>query len=99
MDIKFRGKYKSITDFEWLNIPQFSIITGSNGTGKSQLLKLIYNTIINHPQQKERLQIINESIQRDEVTLLAGEWQLSNTRTTNFSTILQKKDDSTELTV
>ena len=47
MDIKFTGKYKSITAFEWLNIPKFAVITGPNGTGKSQLLKVIYNTIIN----------------------------------------------------
>ena len=92
MDIKFTGKYKSITDFEWLDIPGFSVITGSNGTGKSQLLKLIYNTIINHPQQQERLQIINEKIQRHEVTFLAGEWQLSNTRSTDLSTIMQKNN-------
>ena len=92
MDIKFAGKYKSITAFEWLNIPRFSVITGSNGTGKSQLLKLIYNTIVNHPQEKERLQVINETIKRDEVIFLAGEWQLSNTRSTDLASIMQKKN-------
>lgn len=70
MDIKFAGKYKSITAFEWLNIPIFSIITGSNGTDKSQLLQLIHNTIINHPHEKERLEIINETIKRDEVIVI-----------------------------
>ena len=72
MDIKFTEKYKSITNFEWLNIPRFSVITGSNGTGKSQLLKLIYNTIINHPEERERGQIINEIIQRHIASQMTG---------------------------
>ena len=62
MDIKFTGKYKSITAFEWLNIPKFAVITGPNGTGKSQLLKVIYNTIINDKQERERVEIKNETI-------------------------------------
>ena len=79
MDIKFTGKYKSITAFEWLNIPQFAVITGPNGTGKSQLLKLIYNTIINDQQEKEKVEIYNETIQRHEISFIQGEWQLSRT--------------------
>ncbi|MDJ0844864.1 MAG: hypothetical protein QNJ08_11570 [Crocosphaera sp.] len=70
MDIKFTGKYKSITAFEWLNIPKFAVITGPNGTGKSQPLKLIYNTIIQSLQQKETVDIKNESIQRHEISFI-----------------------------
>ncbi|MBS7703164.1 ATP-binding protein [Chelatococcus asaccharovorans] len=35
------GKYKSISAFTWENIPPLSIITGRNGSGKTQLLNLI----------------------------------------------------------
>ena len=36
------GSYKSIAQpFSWKNIPNFSVITGENGAGKSQLLELI----------------------------------------------------------
>jgi len=43
MNIKFTGAYKSLTTFEWNEIPSLSIISGINGTGKSQLLELISN--------------------------------------------------------
>jgi predicted ATPase len=37
-------KYKSLSDpLEWDNIPNLAILTGINGSGKSQLLEFIYN--------------------------------------------------------
>ena len=87
MNIKFEGKYKSITSFEWNDIPKFIVITGPNGTGKSQILELIYNTIINKYQTTERVEIINEAIKSDEVVFLKGEWQLQNTKDVDLSTI------------
>ncbi|MEX2634630.1 MAG: ATP-binding protein [Balneolales bacterium] len=92
MNIKFTDKFKSITAFEWLNIPMFSVITGPNGTGKSQLLELIYNTIINKKRTKERVQIENESINPNEITFLKGEWQLQNTGEINLSSIHKNID-------
>lgn len=42
MDIRLvTGTYKSIAEFEWLNIPMFAVITGPNGSGKTNLLELI----------------------------------------------------------
>jgi len=87
MEIKFTGKYKSITTFDWSDIPKFVVITGPNGTGKSQLLELIFNTIINKQGTTERLQIINADIKPNEVIFLKGEWQLENTAYTDLSTI------------
>lgn len=46
MSIFFEGRYKSLTTFSWTDIPDFVVISGPNGTGKSQLLDLIYNSII-----------------------------------------------------
>lgn len=42
MDFKLtKGKYKSIDSLDWANIPELSVITGKNGSGKTQLLELI----------------------------------------------------------
>ena len=92
MEIKFDGKYKSITRFNWTEIPDFVVITGPNGTGKSQLLDLIHNTIINKENTTERVAISGKSIKPDEVIFLKGEWQLQNTSNVNLSTIQQKMD-------
>jgi energy-coupling factor transporter ATP-binding protein EcfA2 len=35
------GSYKSIKNLLWKDIPDFAVITGKNGTGKSQLLELM----------------------------------------------------------
>jgi len=92
MEIKFEGKYKSITSFHWTNIPNFVVITGPNGTGKSQLLDLIHNTILDKRGTTERVSILGNSIKPNEVTFLKGEWQLQNTAHVNLSTIQQKMD-------
>ena len=88
MNINFTGKYKSITDFSWVNVPDFVVITGPNGSGKSQLLDLIYNTIIQKEGNKERV-TIDFPINPDEITFLKGEWQLQNTGFIDLSTIQQ----------
>jgi len=41
MHIKFKKKYKSITDFNETDIQDFSILLGVNGSGKTHLLKAI----------------------------------------------------------
>lgn len=41
MDIRLvDGKYKSISALIWQNIPSLAVITGANGSGKTQLLEL-----------------------------------------------------------
>ncbi len=46
LTIKIGGEgsqpYKSIDNVEWNDIPPFAILTGLNGSGKTQLLELIY---------------------------------------------------------
>lgn len=89
MDINFTGKYKSVTSFTWADVPSLAIITGPNGTGKSQLLDLIHNTLINKHGTTERVTITGETIKPNEVTFLKGEWQLQNTAHVDLSTIQQ----------
>jgi len=92
MDINFTGKYKSITNFSWTSIPDFVVITGPNGTGKSQFLDLIYNSITNKQGTAQKATIIGKTIKPDEVTFLKGEWQLQNTGLVSLYTIQQQMD-------
>ena len=92
MEIKFEGKYKSITSFSWSDIPEFVILTGPNGTGKSQLLDLIYQSLIGSSSITSRIILNDKVIKPDEVTFLKGEWQLQNTSHLNLSTIQQHMD-------
>ncbi len=41
MKIKIEGKYKSLSTFESEELADFTVITGKNGSGKSQLIELI----------------------------------------------------------
>lgn len=41
MKISLKGSFKSLSDFESEELPDFTVITGKNGSGKSQLLDLI----------------------------------------------------------
>lgn len=89
LSLNFSGNYKSIRAFSWGNIPAFAVITGINGTGKSQLLELIHNTLINNPQSPshERVTITGKTIGRHEVTFLKGEWQLQGTGRLSYATV------------
>ena len=59
LKIKILEKYKGLTPFETPDLPDFVVLTGKNGSGKSQLLQLMYDTL--HP--KKSPSPINKSIQ------------------------------------
>ena len=42
MDIKIRKAYKAIVPFELADLPDLVVLTGENGTGKTQLLEYLY---------------------------------------------------------
>ncbi len=61
-NLKAKENYKNIKKgFEWNNIPQFAVITGENGSGKTALLEQI-NSISNSDTSKNQ-QIFNNQIQ------------------------------------
>ncbi|MES2265562.1 MAG: ATP-binding protein [Bacteroidota bacterium] len=93
MRITFNGKFKSITDFVWENIPDFVVITGPNGSGKTQLLELIFDTVTNSKQNFQRVNFENVSFKPIEVTFLQGEWHLQNTRHVDLA-ILQSNSNN-----
>ena len=43
--VKSRRSFKSLKDFHWQNIPEFAVITGVNGSGKTHLLEIIAATL------------------------------------------------------
>ena len=43
MDIIIRKPYKTICEFEIKNLPDFVVLTGENGTGKTQLIEYLYH--------------------------------------------------------
>jgi recombinational DNA repair ATPase RecF len=49
IDIRIEGRYRSISDLEWLNVPPFAVITGVNGSGKSRLLEVIARHMVQRP--------------------------------------------------
>jgi len=91
MEIIFEGKYKSLTSFTWSHIPKFVIITGPNGTGKSQLLELIKDSI-GITNFAPSMEFIDAVFLPHEVIFLKGEWQLQNTSHINLSSIQQNMD-------
>lgn len=49
---RVHGKYKSISNMAWKNVPGFAILTGRNGSGKTQLLEILaYHFSKARPQQ------------------------------------------------
>ena len=64
MKLKFEGTYKSLNSFESEELNDFTVITGKNGSGKSQLVQMFANL----NQARSKLQIeSNTNISRIQV--------------------------------
>ena len=100
MDIELvNGNYKSINSLKWTDIPDFVVVTGKNGSGKTQLLELIHHqlgTDQNHKNNIARiptnpffevdLKVDNFNYSDKEVVYLPATWDLSNLGAINSST-------------
>ncbi len=93
------GKYKSISQLMWRNIPKFVVVTGKNGSGKTQILELLnFHFGTDHQKQansqrnstqpfygvKTKSKDIEISVK--EVVYLSSIWQLGNLGGINSST-------------
>ncbi|MEW8072820.1 MAG: AAA family ATPase [Candidatus Thiodiazotropha sp.] len=92
MDIELiKGDYKSIKSLKWAEIPDFVVVTGKNGSGKTQLLELIHYELGTEQQHKNnvarnpadpfhgaQLKVDNFSYSNKEVIYLPATWSLSN---------------------
>lgn len=85
------GNYKSIKALDWTNIPEFVVVTGSNGSGKTQLLELINHFIgvdpasrskqgrdRNNPFYGVQLEVENFDANFDDVIFQPATWNLGN---------------------
>lgn len=79
------GRYKSIGPFTWRDIPPFALLTGVNGSGKSQFLEILSYKL--SPLSGGTLELLNEinsitlevegeSFEPHDVTLIKGEWEV-----------------------
>ncbi len=89
-----QGKYKSITNLKWNNIPELVVITGRNGSGKTQLLELINwhftpaqtkRTQPNHPFHGVQTSMTNFSATDKDVVYIPNMWEIGNLGATNVT--------------
>lgn len=76
MKITFDGQYKALGPFTW-EVPPFAIVTGINGSGKTQLLDLIRMAIQEPPNQgiREHVQITDFEIEAWQVLHISMYWE------------------------
>ncbi len=98
MNVKFEGKYKSIDKIIWNDIPKFSVITGKNGTGKSQLLDIIkagitkqWEGVPNPPSQFP--EVTGEQYRTEDLVFLRGEWALNNLGAIGLNNVQQEREN------
>lgn len=96
MEISFKGKYRSIENLTWKDIPQLVVITGKNGTGKSQLLDL-FRAAINRSWETNNNntpipEITGENYRKEDLVYLKGEWPLSNIGAIGLNTIQEERE-------
>lgn len=98
MNINFEGKYKSVENLTWNDIPKLAVITGKNGTGKSQLLDIIKASI---NQSWENMsgpltlipQITGENYRLEDLVYLKGEWALDNLGAIGLNSVQQEREN------
>ena len=74
MKFKFTGQYKSLTDFQTPNLPNLCVITGLNGSGKTQLLEIIQSL------HNKKIQNINNKDWSYTIELISSESSAGNIR-------------------
>lgn len=95
MDFKLmQGHYKSILNLNWENIPELVVITGKNGSGKTQLLELINwhfatdvqkRINIDHPFYGVKTLVSNFEASNKDVVYVPNMWQIGNLGATNIT--------------
>ncbi len=76
--------YKSIDHVVWDEVPAFTVLTGLNGSGKTQLLEILAYRLTNtwHPQlqdlSKVKVSITGDTFTPDSVAFVPSRWDIVN---------------------
>ncbi len=87
-----QGSYLSLTaPLEWCNIPPFAVLTGPNGSGKTQLLTLISNAVTQGPNHNGMYGAVLEglSCKPADVVLQNAEWKIPQSKPVTFQHLEQ----------
>jgi hypothetical protein len=74
--------YKSIDHVVWENVPAFAVLTGLNGSGKTQLLEILAHRLTGTwnpqlgPQTGTDVTITGDAFGPDSVAYIPGRWEL-----------------------
>jgi energy-coupling factor transporter ATP-binding protein EcfA2 len=91
------AKYKSIENIVWENIPPFVVLTGLNGSGKTQLIELLAYRLSNarHPQNGDlsavHVKVTGDSFGPDSVAFLPNQWTISSSQALGIGELQQVK--------
>lgn len=77
MKIIFKGEYRSLSDFESENLPDFTVITGKNGSGKSQLVEQ-FRILVRSKQGERNLQDNYTTIEPDHQKIFTEQLVIDN---------------------
>lgn len=90
-------KYKSIDNLVWENVPPFAVITGLNGSGKTQLLEVLaYKLTGTTPHGVNlsglNLSITGDSFGADSVAYLPSRWEVTPVAHVGIPQMQQARD-------
>lgn len=91
MDFQFDGEFKSLTKISLDGLPDFVVLTGMNGTGKSQLLELVERAVTS--PGKFGTVTAREPLRPEDVLRLTSEWtNLANATPVGLQVVQQQFD-------
>lgn len=91
--------YKSLTRIEWRDVTPFSVLTGRNGTGKTQLLEFLARRLTdsNFPVSDQfrdvPVRITGAEFSADEIVFIPSNQQLHHPPTASFSELRDLKNN------
>jgi ABC-type dipeptide/oligopeptide/nickel transport system ATPase component len=92
--------FKSIDELVWDNIPRLAVLTGLNGSGKTQLLELLAHKLTNtlHPQMghlfnEVRFVLTGDTFDPGEVAYLPNWWNVGGAQALTIAEIQQAKNN------
>src|SRR5574341_967596 len=89
--------YKSIDHVVWDDVPPFAVLTGLNGSGKTQLLEILAYRLTNtlHPQlgdlSQVKVTISGDSLSTDSVAFVPSRWDIGATPVLGIAQMQQAK--------